>query len=102
LFFFHIIPKSVLLETEWVLRYCYELDRVTVLETFQKLLGLPHLTVEDPQAVSQALSSYEQGLDFADALHLASSGEASKFVTFDGDLVKNARKVPGGVGVEEP
>ena len=89
------IAKTVLLETEWVLRYCYELDRETVLDTFRKLLGLPNLSVEDREGVTLALDGYGQGLDFADALHLASSVEASKFVTFDRDLVKRARRVSG-------
>jgi predicted nucleic acid-binding protein len=34
----------------------------------------------------------ERGIDFADALHLASSAAAERFVTFDARLVKRARK----------
>jgi predicted nucleic-acid-binding protein len=93
------LSKTVMLETEWVLRYSYDLDRDTILETFHKLLGLPNLSVEDPQGVTQALLGYEVGLDFADSLHLASSEGAEKFVTFDRDLVKKAHRVEGFVDV---
>jgi len=50
------------------------------------------VSVEDPQTVFQAVSWYEAGLDFADALHLASSMQADKFVTFDSAFIKKARK----------
>ena len=94
------LSKTVLFETEWVLSYSYGLNRNTILETFQKLLGLPNLVVEDLQVVTSALEGYRQGLDFADALHLASSGEATKFVTFDRDLVKRARRAEGFIEVQ--
>ena len=77
------IAKTVLLETQWVLRHAYGFDGIVVLEAFKKLLGLPNVTVEDPQAVFQAIEWVESGMDFADALHLASSMKAGKFITFD-------------------
>lgn len=40
-----------------------------------------------------ALDWYEQGMDFADALHLASSAKAVGFATFDEKLVKFARRL---------
>lgn len=87
------IAKSVLLETEWVLRYTYQFDTHIILNAFKKLLGLPQITVEDPQVISQALQWYETGFDFADALHLASSQRAEKFATLDKKLVRKAKKV---------
>jgi predicted nucleic-acid-binding protein len=90
------VCKTVLLETEWVLRYSYELSRETIQETFRKLLGYPRLQVEDRNAVLRALTLYEQGFDFADALHLTSSGEADQFATFDGPLAKRAQGLEGG------
>jgi len=86
------IAKTVLLETEWVLRHAYGIEREAIRRGFQKLMGLPNVRVEDQQAVIQAISWYESGFDFADALHLASSIEADKFVTFDRALIKRARK----------
>ena len=38
-----------------------------------------------------AVDLYEKGLDFADALHLASAGEGTVFHSFDAALVKGAR-----------
>jgi predicted nucleic acid-binding protein len=40
-----------------------------------------------------AISWYGLGIDFADALHLASSGEAKEFATFDKSLTQKANKL---------
>jgi predicted nucleic acid-binding protein len=32
-------------------------------------------------------------MDFADALHLASSSQATRFATFDQDMIKTARRL---------
>jgi predicted nucleic-acid-binding protein len=87
------VPKTVMLETEWVLRYSYELTTAAIARSFLSLLGLPTVTVEDAPAVHLAIRMLERGIDFADALHLASSANAERFVTFDAKLVKRARKV---------
>jgi predicted nucleic-acid-binding protein len=87
-----LIPKTVLLETEWVLRYSYELAPSVVLSAFRKTLGLPQVTVENASAVDDALTRYEQGMDFADALHLSSATQAEAFATFDTRLKKRAGK----------
>jgi predicted nucleic-acid-binding protein len=84
------VSKTVLLETEWVLRYCYKLDRSAIGETLRKLLGYPKLEVENRSQVIQALFWYAEGLDFADALHLASCGRAARFATFDRELARAA------------
>lgn len=86
------ISKTVLLETEWVLRYSYELAPVAILDALRRLLGLRNLQVEDRGAVLRALSLFEAGVDFADALHLASSSEADSFATFDRTLAQRAGK----------
>lgn len=87
------LPKTVLLETAWVLRFSYRLDRESILAAFWKLLGYRPLHVEDREAVLRAVSWYAEGLDFADALHLASSPEADTFLTFDGPLAKRAAEL---------
>lgn len=85
------IPKSVLLETEWVLRYSYALSSSVILSAMRKVLGLPQVTVEDDVSVAEALAGYAQGMDFADALHLASSTRhADEFATFDVLLKKRS------------
>lgn len=85
--------KTVLLETEWVLRYTYKLSRKSILETFLRLLGYRNLTVEAPEQVHLALDLYRGGMDFADALHLAASTGAGRFVTFDRDLALSAKNL---------
>ena len=87
------VPKSVLLETEWVLRYAYRLPTAAIARAFLALLGLPTVRVEDVPAVHPAIRMLEFGIDFADALHLSSSAGAERFVTFDVKLVKRARNV---------
>jgi predicted nucleic acid-binding protein len=64
-----------------------------IAKSFLALLGLPTVTVEGAPAVHLAIHMLERGIDFADALHLASSANAERFVTFDAKLVKRARKV---------
>lgn len=85
-----LIPKTVLLETEWVLRFCYGLSPAIVLAAFRKLLGLPQVTAEDCPALMRALDLFAVGMDFVDALHLASSGGAESFATFDDRLKRRA------------
>ncbi|WP_019503070.1 type II toxin-antitoxin system VapC family toxin [Pseudanabaena sp. PCC 6802] len=96
------IPKTVLLEVEWVLRYTYKLDRIVIDKAFRHLLGLPNLLVEDDASVKQAMFWYGEGLDFADALHLASSGIADRFATFDLALQKRARRLNNVIPVVSP
>jgi len=92
------IAKTVLLESEWVLRGVYGYATTEVLAALRALLGLPNVSIEDAEAVAAALAWAQNGLDFADALHAASSGPAERFVTFDTDLVKKARKLGVPVG----
>lgn len=91
--------KTVLLETEWVLRYSYELSREAIAETLTRLLGYRPLQVEDRGTVLRALGWFRQGLDFADALHLASAPPAAspddRFVTFDRPLAQAAARLDG-------
>lgn len=86
-----LIPKTVLLELEWVLRGAYKLDRPIILKALLGVLGLPNVTAEDGARVATALRDYGTGFDFADALHLSSSIEADRFVTFDEKLCKRAK-----------
>jgi predicted nucleic-acid-binding protein len=94
------LGKSVLLETEWVLRYSYKLSRKTILDTFIRLLGYPNLSLEAPSQVDLALDLFREGMDFADALHLAASAGADRFVTFDRELASAARRLGAVPAVE--
>lgn len=85
-----LIPKTVLLETEWVLRFSYRLAPAIIGAAFRHVFGLPQVQIEDPLVAMVALQDYDQGMDFADALHLASAGTAQAFATFDVALKKRA------------
>ena len=87
------IAKTVLLETEWVLRYVYGFTPQDITDALQGLAGLSAVHLEDPVAVNQALSWLDAGVDFADGLHLASCGEATRFASFDARLMKSAAKL---------
>jgi predicted nucleic-acid-binding protein len=77
------VPKTVVLELEWVLRGVYGHARSDVCRVFEHLLSLEHVTVEDRPAVESALGNLRKGLDFADALHHASSRDCEALLTFD-------------------
>ncbi len=88
------ISKTVLLETEWVLRYSYELSPAVIYKAFENLLGLPRITVEDPACIIKAMQWFNHGLDFADAIHLASSNQVTnKFATLDKIFIKKAKQI---------
>jgi predicted nucleic-acid-binding protein len=97
-----LLLKTVVLETEWVLRSVYKFERPAIEDGLTRLLGLPDLEIEDRSAIARALEWYGQGLDFADALHLASSGRAGSFVTFDRALQRRARRLSLAVPVVLP
>ena len=85
------IPDTVLLETEWVLRFAYNLSPDAILQGFLLLLGMENVNVRDASAVKQALDWFAQKMDFADAWHLALSQSCQRFATFDDKLVKRAK-----------
>lgn len=78
-----MVSKSVVLELEWVMRGYYGFDHAAVASVMRHLLEQAHITVEDRDAVEQALSNAEAGIDFADALHHASYKSCDSVATFD-------------------
>lgn len=87
------IPVTVVLETEWVLRYCYGLSSERIVAVFRSIVGTLGLVIDDHAAVVQAIGLHAGGMDFADALHLSlGSRQADRFCTFDQNLARNARR----------
>lgn len=95
------IPETVMLETEWVLRYAYEFSAEAIHGSFIKLCGLPNVTLPNPGRMLTALEWYSEGLDFADALNLAAGQECQTLLTFDRKFVKKATG-RGACRVSEP
>ena len=87
------IPKTVLLETEWVLRSTYGLQPRIIANSLRGVIGRANTTVEAEDAVTQALAWFEDGMDFADAMHLASIPGDYKFATFDNRLRRKLRAI---------
>ena len=77
------VAKTVLLELEWVLRGVYGQVRRDVRRVFEHLLDLTQVEIEDRAAVERAVANLGRGLDFADALHHASSRGCDALLTFD-------------------
>ncbi len=85
------IPDTVLLETEWVLRYAYKHPRTMIHQGLIRLLGLPNVSVGNAVKINNALEWHKNGMDFADALHLAESGHCDRLVTFDKKFISKSK-----------
>jgi predicted nucleic-acid-binding protein len=77
------VCRTVLLETEWVLRRAYRFGRERVIAALTAFAGLPRVTLEDPAIAAQALEWTRRGMDFADALHLTKAQGCDAFISFD-------------------
>ena len=87
------VSVTVLLEFEWVLRGFYGLSHLDVSRVLRALASIEHITIEDRDAVLEAVDAFDKGLDFADALHLSRSSRAAGFATFDQRLAQRARRL---------
>ncbi len=77
------LPKTVVLELEWVLRGYYGFGVEAVLQVLDLLLEHPSITLEDRPCLVQAVAGLRSGLDFADALHHASCRTCDAVASFD-------------------
>jgi predicted nucleic-acid-binding protein len=87
------IPTTVILETEWVLRYSYGFTLAAILDAFTKTFGLQNVKIQSPESVANAIDFARQGLNFADALHLSASHDCKQFATFDTAFIKKAKEL---------
>lgn len=83
------LATTVLLETEWVLRSAYGYDATAVLGALRRFASMARVNLQDPPLVACALDWAEQGMDFADALHLAAAKGCEGFVTFDRNMARS-------------
>ena len=71
-----VVSKTVILELEWLMR-----DEA--IAAFQHLQTLKNIVIEDRDALAQALSEYEAGLEFADAFHHSCYRQCDSVASFD-------------------
>lgn len=95
------VPVTVVLELAWVLRAKKVPDAEIAARLYQ-LFTLHNLRLHCSGAVLHALRWAEQGLDIADALHLALSDKASHFLSFDEALARRAAKLGARPAVTSP
>jgi predicted nucleic-acid-binding protein len=90
-----LILLGALLETEWVLRSRYKLDKASIAGAFTALLESADVAFEHPPTVEEALYVWAQNpeADFADCLITARAAHLgrSRFLTFDA----GAARLPG-------
>lgn len=89
-----LVPVTVVLEFEWVLRSSFQFGKDDVLMTLSSLFSAAELTFESERALEVALQLFRKGsADFADCLHVALATQAGEqpLWTFD----KGASRVSG-------
>ncbi len=94
-------PPSVLLELVWVLE-SEDCDPKAVSRALRQLFALPNFKPLEFDTVLRALTWYEAGMDFGDALHLATSTRAglTEFLTMDKAMAKRAHREGASIPVK--
>jgi predicted nucleic-acid-binding protein len=85
-----MLVHTVLLETIWVMTTGSGWQRPRIADAMNDLISLPGVQVDCADQISWALQKYASGADFADMLHLALSGGADAFSTFDRKIARYA------------
>ena len=92
------VSMTVLLEAEWVMRRILGMKSARILALLRAFVGIRNVNVENPLRLANALELSEDGMDFADALHLSATEPGQRFATFDKALLRAARRAAiGGV-----
>ena len=87
------IPDTVILETEWVLRYAYNFSPEDICGAFINLFGLKNIHLSNATFIAQAIEWHKQGMDFSDALHLTQCQQYEKLYTFDKAFSSKAKNL---------
>jgi len=87
------ISDTVILETEWVLRYAYKFSSNEICNAFVNLFGLKNIHLSNPTFIAQALEWHKHGMDFSDAMHLTQCQQFEKLYSFDKKFISKAKKL---------
>ncbi len=85
------IADTVILETEWVLRFAYEIKPEDICKAFISLFGLKNVHLSNPAFISQAIEWHKTGIDFSDAMHLTQCQQYERLYTFDNKFSLKAK-----------
>ena len=96
------IGVTVLIELSWLLINTYSYPKRRVLEVLTAIVGLPNITVDRRVLVERALDWAAEGMDFADALHLATAQDCEALVTFDRSFARRAERAGATPAVRAP
>lgn len=77
------VPRTVVLELEWVMRGYYGFTPDQCVQAMHGLLAMPQLQIEDRSTVELAVDRLSTGMDFADALHHAACRACTGMASFD-------------------
>jgi len=88
-----LIADTVVLETVWVLTYAYQYNCKAVCSALRCLFGLANIHLSQPAMIADAINWYENGMDFADALHLSTTRSCHDFYTFDKKFIRKASEL---------
>lgn len=84
------VASTVVLEADWVLRSVHRYARQEIVRALEMFSRLPRVRFQEPERVAAALQMAGEGVDLADALHLAAADGCEAFVTFDGRFARLA------------
>jgi predicted nucleic-acid-binding protein len=87
------VLSTATLEAESALRVSYRLHRPAIHGALRGFADLPSVAFENMAVLAKALDRAEQGMDFADALHLAGAAGCEAFASFDRALKRTAAKL---------
>lgn len=87
------VATTMLLEVERVLRSVYGFEPAELVAALAAFAGLPRVHLQDSPLVARALDWARDGMDFADALHLAATHDSDGFVSFDETFVRHAKSL---------
>lgn len=87
------VPITVVLELVWVLENVLKLSHALIIEFLADLAAIDHVEVEHAGAVTAALEWFLRGMDFPDALHVATAAHCDRFATFDKAMIRSAHRI---------
>jgi len=94
------VSKAALMEIVFTLESVYRKSRDEIVTALRTIFGLTTVTVESQSVTAHAITWYAAGMDFGDAMILASSTGSDKVASFDRDFQRLAARIGATPRVE--